>query len=103
MDTWQLVWAKAAEQSVDVREHRAAGLVQECQLLQVVSYLLLGHDSAQLRLILEEADDKLLPQWKGCCAVPNAHGSFLLGNSKQDVDGVEDQQGWPCSGLLECK
>ena len=75
--TWQLVGAEAAEQSIDVGQHGAAGLVQVRQLLQVVGYLLLGHHSSQLRLILEEADDKLLPEWEGCCTVPDAHCSFL--------------------------
>ena len=75
--TWQLVRAKAAEQSVDVGEHRAAGLVEVRQLLQVVGYLLLWNHRAQLRFVLEEADDKLFPQREGCCAVPDAHCSFL--------------------------
>lgn len=75
--TWQLVGAEAAEQSIDVGEHGAAGLVQLGQLLQVVGDLLLGHDHAQLCLVLEEADDKLLPQLQGCCPIPNAHCSFL--------------------------
>ena len=59
--TWQLVGAKAAEQSIDIGEYRAAGLVQVCQLLQVAGYLLLWDHSAQLRFVLEEADDKLFP------------------------------------------
>ena len=75
--TWQLVRAKAAEQSINVGQHRAADLVQVRQLLQVVGYLLLWHHSAQLRFILEEADDKLFPQREGCCPIPNAHSSFL--------------------------
>lgn len=59
---WKLLRAEAAEQSVDVGQHRAAALVELCQLLQVVGYVLLGQHRAQLCLILEEPDHKLLPQ-----------------------------------------
>ena len=59
--TWQLIRAQAAEQGIDVGQHRAAALIQVSQLLQVVGNVLLWHHSVQLRLVSEEADDKLLP------------------------------------------
>ena len=44
--TRKLIWAQAAEQSIDVGQHRAAALIQVSQLLQVVGNMLLGHDRA---------------------------------------------------------